>query len=99
MTGTLPDLSSNREFDDLAAVVDAVERASASAGVRPRFVGAKALELHLRAFGLVPGRRTNDVDFAVEVSDWSQFERLRAADSALIASRFPPGRGVTRASR
>jgi len=43
-------------------------------------VGATAREIILRhVFGLTPGRRTLDVDFAVAVRDWEHFQELKTA--------------------
>jgi len=49
-------------------------------GFRYFLVGATAREIILEnVFGRAPGRSTRDLDFGVALSDWAQFEALRAA--------------------
>ena len=56
-------------------------------------VGATARDILLKhVFGLVPERATRDVDFAVAVRDWQQFDELRnalLADGPFIAGKAP----------
>ena len=49
-------------------------------GFRYFLVGATAREIILEnVFGRPPGRSTRDLDFGIALSDWVQFEALRAA--------------------
>lgn len=57
---------------EVADVADAL-------GINHMLVGATARDVLLTSvFGLEPQRATQDVDFAVAVKDWEQFEALRA---------------------
>jgi predicted nucleotidyltransferase len=60
----------------LRAVADEAERQ----GIDIMLVGATARDILLQhVFGLEEGRATYDVDFAVAVKDWEQFDALKAA--------------------
>ena len=78
MTTTLPDISAAPELRPLAEVVRALY---AAGGVTQRdclLIGAAARDLSLRyAYGIDPGRATEDVDFAIAVADWEAFGALR----------------------
>jgi predicted nucleotidyltransferase len=68
----------------LLAVLRAVSEAAGSAGIDYMLVGATARDVMLtHVFDLPSGRATYDIDFAVAVASWAQFERLKE----VIASR------------
>lgn len=74
------DLSAHISLALLAEAVAAVLRPASAAGIEVYIAGALARDLWLEfAYGIDTGRRTADVDFAVECSDWAAFESLRAA--------------------
>lgn len=62
----------------LLTVLQAVAEEAASAGIDCMLVGATARDLLLtHVFGIPARRATHDVDFAVAVEDWDQFEDLK----------------------
>jgi predicted nucleotidyltransferase len=74
------DLSAHTSLAPLAEAVAAVLRPAAAAGIEVYIAGALARDLWLEfAYGIHTGRRTADVDFAVECADWGAFEGLRTA--------------------
>ena len=75
----------------------AVAQTANSLGFRYFLAGATARDLILEnVFGRPPGRLTRDLDFGFALSDWKQFESLKAA---LIATgRFEATRAVQRVS-
>jgi predicted nucleotidyltransferase len=78
MTTTLLDFSSRRELALHADIVADVEAAAAPLGISTLIVGAFARDLHLfYAHGIVPQRQTEDLDFALAVRDWTEFESLK----------------------
>lgn len=72
--------------DILRAVADEAEQQ----GIDTMLVGATARDILLKhVFGLESRRATYDVDFAVAVQDWEQFESLKAA--LVAGKRFKDG--------
>lgn len=64
-------------------ILRAVTDEAAAAGIECMIVGAAARDILLtHVFGIPPRRATHDVDFAVAVESWAQFEQLKAALSA-----------------
>lgn len=60
-------------------ILRAVTEAAAAAGIECMIVGATARDLLLtHVFGIPPRRATYDVDFAVAVESWDQFEQLKS---------------------
>ena len=67
----------------LLHVLRAVAEEAASSGINCMLVGATARNILLtHVFGLPEGRATYDVDFAMAVSGWAQFERLKTGISS-----------------
>jgi predicted nucleotidyltransferase len=57
--------------------------------------GATARDLVLEnIFGRAPGKLTRDLDFGFDISDWKQFENLKAA--LMSTGRFKPDRAIQR---
>lgn len=84
------DLSDRSHLRWLAHLVRAIRRCT---GDHAFFIaGAQARDLLIaHAHGIDTGRATQDVDFAVMLEGWAQFEQLR---QCLLATReFAPGRG------
>jgi predicted nucleotidyltransferase len=74
------DLSAHISLAPLAEAVAAVRGAASATALVIYIAGALARDLWLEfAHEINTGRRTTDVDFAVECADWSSFESLRAA--------------------
>src|SRR5216683_3463069 len=75
----------------------AVVQTANSLGFAYFLTGATARDLILEnIFGRPPGRLTRDLDFGFALSDWKQFESLKAA---LIATgRFEASRAIQRVS-
>ena len=89
------DFSQKPELTSLGRVISALQVVAAPAGVEFFLTGAAARDLMRRyAHNIEPTRQTEDVDFAVMVSDWQSFDALR---EALIASGefFPCSGPVT----
>lgn len=64
-------------------ILCAVSAEAASAGIECMIVGATARDILLtHIFGIPPRRATNDVDFAVTIENWDQFEQLKSRLSA-----------------
>lgn len=64
----------------ILSAIKAVNAIARAQGIPYVLAGATARELILRnVFGRPPGRRTLDVDFAVAVHDWAQFEGMKNA--------------------
>jgi len=60
-------------------ILRAVTDEAASAGIECMIVGATARDILLtHVFGIPPRRATHDVDFAVAIESWDQFEQLKA---------------------
>lgn len=73
------DLSQKRELSLHAELAADVNSAIAALGIQGVVVGAFARDLHLHyGAGIKIQRATEDVDFAVMVRDWSEFEALRS---------------------
>lgn len=84
------DLSGNRNLGLLSNVVAALRNASKDHPFL--LVGAQARDVLLwHRFGIETGRATLDLDFAIAVRDWSQFQRIRSA--ALDGGDFKPTEG------
>jgi predicted nucleotidyltransferase len=76
-------------------ILAAVSAAAGSLGIDYMLVGATARDVLLtNVFGIPPTRATRDVDFAVAVKDWNQFNELRAM--LLGSGRFKEGRQLQR---
>lgn len=74
------DLSAHTSLAPLAEAVATVVETASAKGLEVYLAGALARDLWLEfAYGFDTGRRTADVDFAVECADWNAFEQLRAA--------------------
>jgi predicted nucleotidyltransferase len=70
-----------------------VAAAAEAEGIEHMLVGATARDVLLtHVFGLEVRRATHDVDFAVAVKDWEQFEALRAG--LLARKTFKEGGGA-----
>lgn len=91
MSNTSLDLSEHTELGWVAQLVRPIQ--AAAAGTQHVIVGAMARQLVLvHGTGVNPGRATHDLDFAVQVADWADYNRVR---EALIASAgFSPIDGV-----
>lgn len=77
MSSTSLDLSGSTDLDWVADLARPV--LEAAAGARIFVVGAMARELVLvHGYGVHPGRATRDLDFAVRVADWEEYESIRA---------------------
>jgi predicted nucleotidyltransferase len=71
------DLSGNTSLAGLAEAIAAVQEAAAVTSVETYVAGALARDLWMAfGHGLDTGRRTEDVDFAVECADWPAYEVL-----------------------
>jgi predicted nucleotidyltransferase len=80
MTSALLDFSQKSDLVPLAAVVQALRVVAQALGIDCFLIGAAARDLMLQhAHNIAPSRKTEDVDFAVSVSDWPIFETLRTA--------------------
>ena len=80
MNATLLDFSQKSDLVPLAMVVQALQVVAQPLGIDYFLMGAAARDLMLQhAHNIAPFRKTEDVDFAVSVSDWPIFETLRTA--------------------
>lgn len=80
----------NQQVGDILTLLADVLRAE---GADHFVVGATARDLlFFHVFGVRPGRMTRDVDFAVALKDWDQFERIKAL--LLNTGRFEAVPGV-----
>lgn len=87
MTTTLLDFSRRSELALHADIVADVEAAAVPLGISALIVGAFARDLHLLyAHGIEPQRQTEDLDFALAVRNWSEFEALK--QSLISSARF-----------
>lgn len=78
------DLSQTQELSKLAEVVSDLQAAAPAA--RPLLVGAMARDVLLQyAHGIQARRATEDIDLAIMMADWDEFEVLR---QAMIGSPF-----------
>jgi len=67
-------------------VIRLVQQAALAQGIEFVIVGATARDIALHSvFGLAPGRKTVDLDFAFTVETWEQFATLK---SALVATGY-----------
>lgn len=73
----------------------AVAQTANSLGLQYFLAGATARDLVLEnIFGRPPGKLTRDLDFGFVLSDWKQFENLKAA--LISTGRFKPDREIQR---
>lgn len=73
----------------------AVAQTANSLGLQYFLAGATARDLVLEnIFGRPPGKLTRDLDFGFVLSDWKQFENLKAA--FISTGRFKPDRAIQR---
>jgi predicted nucleotidyltransferase len=73
----------------------AVAQTANSLGLQYFLAGATARDLVLEnIFGRPPGKLTRDLDFGFVLSDWKQFENLKAA--LISTGRFKPDRAIQR---
>lgn len=80
MRSTLLDCSNTRELAIHGRIATAVLAAAEPIGAEVLIAGAFARDLHAHyAHGLDVERRTEDVDFALAVDSWPQFEALRTS--------------------
>lgn len=71
------DFSQRRELGLYATIVADIEAAASPLGITPLIVGALARDLHLMyAFGIETLRQTEDIDFALAVRSWAEWEEL-----------------------
>lgn len=62
-----------------AEILGLVQKGAADAGIACMVVGATARDILLtHVYGLAPARMTYDVDFAVAVGNWEQFEQMKS---------------------
>lgn len=68
-----------RPLDPIAlTILQAVKRATQESGIATMIVGATARDILLtHVFGLPIQRATADIDFAIAVKDWTQFDQLK----------------------
>lgn len=76
---SLQSIRADRPIDPITAeILREVAAAAEAEGVDHMLVGATARDVLLtHVFGLEVRRATYDVDFAVAVKDWEQFDALR----------------------
>jgi predicted nucleotidyltransferase len=76
----MKNMSSKVRLDPLVyAVLERVNTAAQALGLPYLVIGASARMLLLeQVYGLPEGRRTLDLDFAIQVRDWPDFKRLRS---------------------
>lgn len=80
MRTTSFNFSQKLDLIPLATVVQSLQDVAQALGIKYFLMGAAARNLMLQhAHNIAPSRLTEDVDFAVSVSDWSSFESLRTA--------------------
>src|SRR3984885_735315 len=73
----------------------AVAQTANSLGFRYFLAGATARDLILEnVFGRPPGRLTRDLDFGFALSDWKEFENLKA--TLISTGRFKADRAIQR---
>lgn len=78
MTSTLFDFSQKSDLDPIAIVVQALQVVAQPLEIDYFSMGAAARDLMLQhGHNIATSRKTEDVDFAVSVSDWPIFETLR----------------------
>ena len=63
---------------DLSGKIDAIATITIAIDIRFFLVGASARDLILHyGYGIDVGRATVDIDLGVQVSNWTEFERLK----------------------
>jgi predicted nucleotidyltransferase len=76
------------------AILQAVQQATALDEVEPFVIGATARDILMQhVFGIAAGRATRDVDFAIAVRDWEQFENIKAR--LIVTGRFHLAAGIS----
>ena len=96
MKNILLDLSGKVD-SSVVSVLEAVERTAASLRIPFFVVGATARDVILSlGYGIDTGRATMDIDLAVQVSSWTQFERL--SEGMIATGRFSRTQTVQRLS-
>lgn len=87
MTSTSLDLSNRPDLGPLSRLAAAVVNAAATLGIPVFMTGAMARDLILaHGYGIDTGRRTEDVDWAMVVEGWAQFDALK--HHLLATNRF-----------
>ncbi len=77
MSKNLLDLSGKIDGSTIA-IFEAIVKVTTAAELRIFLVGATARDLILHyGYGIALPRATMDLDFGVQVSDWSEFHRLK----------------------
>ncbi len=95
MTSILLDLSNRPELGPVGRLAGAVVSAAAELGIPGFMAGAMARDLILNhAYGIDTGRRTEDVDWAMVVEGWAQFDALKR--SLIATGRFTEQRSPQR---
>jgi predicted nucleotidyltransferase len=88
MKGSLLDLSGKIDEFRLG-IFEAITRVANSLGVPFIIVGATARDMILsEGYGIETGRATMDIDFGVQVQDWSIYEHVKA--TLLKTGKFKP---------
>lgn len=78
MTATLLDFSQQPDLGLHAEIVGDIVNVAEPLGIKPLIVGAFARDLHmLYGYRIETLRQTEDIDFALAVSDWSEFGELQ----------------------
>ncbi|MEN3293907.1 MAG: hypothetical protein V7642_3160 [Burkholderiales bacterium] len=95
MTNTLLDLSKQPDLRFIGQLAGEIAMEAGKLDIPVFIAGAMARDLLLaHGYGINTGRRTEDIDWAMSVESWDQFEALKAA---LIANgRFAAGKHVHR---
>lgn len=89
MTATLLDFSLRPDLGLHAEIIGDIASVVEPLGITPLIVGAFARDLHLLyGHGIETLRQTEDLDFALAVSDWSAFDALQAR--LIKTARFSP---------
>ena len=90
MTSTSLDLSNRPELEPVSRLAAEVVNAGATLGIPPFMAGAMARDLILaHGYGVATGRRTEDMDWAMVVEGWAQFDALK--HRLLATNRFAEG--------
>jgi predicted nucleotidyltransferase len=89
MSATLLDFSGRSDLGLHAEIVGDIAGAAEPLGIASLIVGAFARDLHLLyGHSIETSRRTEDLDFAMAVPDWSAFEALQ--QRLIATARFSP---------
>ena len=80
MTSTSLDLSNRPELEPVSRLAAEVVNAAATLGIPVFMAGAMARDLILaHGYGIATGRRTEDMDWAMVVEGWAQFDAIEAS--------------------